>query len=308
MRKGEPLMKLITWLSETICWMNDCFRRVRLKPVPAFWGPTGLLRAKKTNKLFYGAVIGASLAGFIISLSAENVAAASANSRKTVAAGLGFQDADMSSITVKTYDAESGEVLSSETYELDIKEEGPAMHQPSSRIFAGGVGVGEDGLSEFILRVYDAENGKFLWEGRLNLGVGIDPDVAAFPVVAYVQPRTAVLRVFNRTKKSGQPYFVLRAINPETGQLVWGDQFSADAANVKVERISRSVIDMTGGGPSEIDFRIKMPDEAGRQVLWEDKVVPGVDEEVAGLERSDDPGMLPVWPDSSSQIAGKDGI
>ncbi|HXH85608.1 MAG TPA: hypothetical protein VNI35_02210 [Nitrospira sp.] len=253
-------------------------------------------------------MIGASLAGFMISLSAENVAAASANPRKTVAAGLGYQDADMSSITVKTYDAESGEVLSSETYELDIKEDGPAVNRPSSRIFAGGVGVGGDGLSEFTLRVYDAENGKFLWEGRLNLGVGINPEVDAFPVVAHTQSRAAVLRVFNRTKRSGQPYFVLRATNPETGQLVWGDQFSADAANVKVERISRSVIGMTGGVPSEIDFRIKMPDEAGRQVLWEDKVVPGVDEEVAGPERSDDPGMLPVWPDSSGQTAGKDGI
>jgi hypothetical protein len=301
-------MKLITWLSETICWMNDGFRFVQLKPVPASWGPTGLLRDQKTNKLFYGAVIGASLASFMIFLSAENVAAASANPRKTVAAGLGYQDADMSSITVKTYDAESGEVLSSETYELDIKEEGPATHQPGSRIFAGGVGIGGDGLSEFTLRVYDAENGKFLWEGRLNLVVGIDPDVAAFPVVAYAQPRASVVRVFSRTKRSGQPYFVLRAINPQTGQLVWGDQFSADAANVKVERISRSVIGMTESVPSEIDFRIKMPDEAGRQVLWEDKVVPGVDEEVAGPERSDDPGMLPVWPYGSSQTAGKDGI
>jgi len=301
-------MKIITWLSEIMYWMNEGFRFVQLKPVPASWGPTVLLRAQKTKKLFCGVLIGASLAGFMISLSAENVAAASANPRKTVAAGLGYQDAGTSSITVKTYDAESGEVLSSETYELDIKEEGPATNQPSSRIFAGGVGVGGDGLSEFTLRVYDAENGKFLWEGRLNLGVGIDPEVAAFPVVAYVQPRASVVRVFSRTKTSGQPYFVLRAMNPQTGQLLWGDQFSADPANVKVERISRSVIGMTEAVPSEIDFRIKMPDEAGRQVLWEDKVIPGGDEEVAVPERSDDPGMLPVWPYDSSQTADKNGI
>jgi hypothetical protein len=308
MRKGELPMNIVTWLSETIDRMSDGFGFTQLKPVHMSWGPTGSLRSKKVKKLFYGALIGASLASFMISLSAENVAAASVNSRKTVAAGLGYQDADMSSITVKTYDAESGEVLSSETYELDIKEDGPAANHPSSRIFAGGVGVGDDGLSEFTLRVYDAENGKFLWEGRLNLGIGIDPDVAAFPVVAHVQPRAAVVRVFSRTKTIGQPYFVLRAMNPQTGQVVWGDQFSADPANVKVERINRSVIGMTEVVPSEIDFRIKMPDEAGRQVLWEDKVVPGGDEEIAVPERSDDPGMLPVWPYGSSQTAGKDGI
>ena len=301
-------MKLITWLSESIFRKSDGVRLAQPKPPPVSWSSGSGPRAKKTNKLFYGALIVASLAGFIISLSAEAAASASANSRKTVAAGLGYQDADMSSITVKTYDAESGEVLSSETYELDIKEDGPAVNRPSSRIFAGGVGVGGDGLSEFTLRVYDAENGKFLWEGRLNLGVGINPDFAAFPVVTHVQPRAAVVKVSARTKTSGQPFFVLRAINLQTGQLVWGDQFSADESNVKIERISRSVIGMTGVVPNEIDFRIKMPDEDGRQLLWEDKVVSGVEEEIAVPERSDDLGMLPVWPYGSSQTAGKDGI
>src|SRR5215467_3398917 len=95
-----------------------------------------------------------------------------AKSRKTVAAGFGFQDTESSSITVKTYDAQSGEVLSADTYELDIKDDGPPSSHPRTRIFAGGVGVGSEGLSEFILRVYDASNGQFLWEGRLNQDAG----------------------------------------------------------------------------------------------------------------------------------------
>ena len=180
------------------------------------------------------------------------------------------------------------------------REELPGQRDSRVRVHLGGARsvdrVGDDGLSEFTLRVYDAKNGKFLWEGRLDLRADIDPDVAAFPVVAHVRSRAAVVRIFNRTRTSGQPYFVLRAINPETGQLVWGDQFSANAANAKTEHACRSVIGMTEVAPSEIDFRIKMPDEAGRQVLWEDKIVPGLDEELAVPERSDDPGMLPVWP------------
>ncbi len=302
-------MRLIAWCSEVMRQLEGNFRLVQRDPVPVCSCSTGFIRPIKTNSAFYVAIVGAALLGFNSAIPAWSADASPEKSRKTVAAGLGYQDADMSSITVKTYDAESGEILSAETYELDIKDDGPPLSRPRTRIFAGGVGVGSDGLSEFTLRVYDAANGRFLWEGRLNLSSGSNPDVAAFPVVAQVQPRTAIMKVTGRTKTSGQPYFVLRAVNPETGQLAWADEFSADPANVRVERISRSVIGMTGVIPREIDFRIKMPDEAGQQLLWEDKVVSAIDEEDALPERSDDSaGKLPMWPQGSSQRVERDGI
>jgi len=188
--------------------------------------------------------------------------------KAVVAAGFGFQDEDSSFITVKTYDAHSGEVLSADTYELDIKDDGPPSSHPRTRIFAGGLGVGTGSLSEFTLRVYDASNGRFLWEGRLNLAVGDHPEGATHRVAAQVQPRAAVTRIAVRAKEAGQPHFVLRAHNPETGQVVWTDEFSTEAPEVRVERISRSVVGMTGSAPRDIDFRIKMPDQAGRRWLW----------------------------------------
>jgi outer membrane protein assembly factor BamB len=309
MSKGGPLMMLISSWSEAIRHLKESVKLVQREPVPDSCRSTCFIRTNKTNRFFYVAVVGAGLIGFNSSIPAWSADASTGKARTTVAAGLGYQDADTSSITVKTYDAESGEVLSAETYELDIKDDGPPSSHPRTRIFAGGVGAGSDGLSEFTLRVYDAANGRFLWEGRLNLGVGSNPDVAAFPVVAQIQPRPAMVKVTGRTKTSGQPYFVIRAVNPETGQLAWSDEFSADPANVKVERISRSVIGMTGVIPREIDFRIKMPDEAGRQLLWEDKVVPNVEEETALPERSEDSaGNLPMWPQGSSQRVERDGI
>lgn len=208
-----------------------------------------------------------------------------------VAAGFGFQDEESSFITVKTYNAQSGEVLSAETYELDIKDDGPPSSQPRTRIFAGGVGVGSGSLSEFTLRVYDASNGRFLWEGRLNLTAGDHPEGATHRVTARVQPRAAVTRVASQSKEGGQPYFVLRALNPQTGQLVWSDEFSTQAPVVRVERISRSVVGMTGTAPRDIDFRIKMPDQAGRRWLWEDKVEPAEDAEVSAPESSDETGL-----------------
>ena len=233
-----------------------------------------------------------------------------AKPRATVAAGFGFQDAESSSITVKTYDAESGEVLSAETYELDIKDDGPPSSHPNARVFAGGVGLGVDGLTEFTLRVYDAANGRFLWEGRLNLGVDSNPDLAIHRVVARVQPRSSAVRTAGQSAaRPGQPYFVLRAMNPETGQLMWGDQFTTQGAQVRVEQIGRSIIGMTGAAPRDIDFRIKMPDDSGRRLLWEDKVVQETESEETATKQSDEaPSMLPAWHQDAGEPSQKDAI
>lgn len=209
-----------------------------------------------------------------------------------VAAGFGFQDENTSFITVKTYNAQSGDVLSAETYELDIKDDGPPSAHPRTRIFAGGLGAGTGNLSEFTLRVYDASNGRFLWEGRLNLTVGDHSDTATHRVSAHVQPKALVTRTAARAGEAGQPYFVLRARNPQTGQLVWSDEFSTETAPVRIERISRSVIGMTGTAPRDIDFRIKMPDLDGRLWLWEDKVEPAEEDEESSAEQSDETGGL----------------
>lgn len=56
-----------------------------------------------------------------------------------VAAGFGYQSGDVSTITVKIYDPQTGDVLSDDTYELNVKEERSAKGSgPQERIFAGG--------------------------------------------------------------------------------------------------------------------------------------------------------------------------
>lgn len=232
--------------------------------------------------------------GPVIASSADSGSTHVAQPRVMVAAGLGYQDAESSSITVKTYDAESGEVLTADTYELDIKDDGPPSSQPRARIFAGGVGASSNGLSEFTLRVYDAANGRFLWEGVLNFTAADFPDGAPSPISARVEPRKFVSKVATRMSANGQPYFVLRAQNPETGRLMWVDEFSVDSAGTRVDLVGRSVVGIQEATPRDIDFRIKMPDKDGRQVLWEDRVLSDEDDETGEPERFDAaPGMLP---------------
>jgi hypothetical protein len=218
-----------------------------------------------------------------------------------VAAGVGFENAETSTITVKTYDAENGAILSDETYELNVREDAAsAGSQPRERIFAGGVGPGADGLSAFTLRVYDSATGRFLWEGLLNLSVGDRESGSTHRVVAQlVAPQATVTQVRSRGVIDGQPQFFLRAVDSVTGQLAWTDHFSAGAGTVaRAERVSRAAVGQTEGSATlsqQIEFRIRMMDNRNLQIMWEDTIEPTVEETdvVAGHDEAAE--NLPVW-------------
>ncbi|HEY6084926.1 MAG TPA: hypothetical protein VIU63_05995, partial [Nitrospira sp.] len=283
---------IIRWWLHAAAAIMNCMKPTILEPVRVRCTHDVARRVRKVLPL---AVIGWSLIGFCPSGFAGQADVAPANPtkvRKIVAAGFGFQNADSSIITVKTYDADSGEVLSNESYDLDIKEDGPAVAgQSHERIFAGGVGIGADGLSEFTLRVYDAVDGRFLWEGRLNLGVS-GGEVDTVPVVASLQPRATVSRISSRSHADGQPQFLLRVLNAETGQLVWADQFSTERSTARVERINLTA----STAPRDIDFRIQMFEENGRQLLWEDHIIPAVEGSAASSEpHEEEAALIPRW-------------
>ncbi|BFU96182.1 MAG: protein of unknown function [Nitrospira sp.] len=215
--------------------------------------------------------------------------------RKTVAAGFGVQTAESSMITVKTYDAESGEILSDESYELDIKEDRPTTSpQSQERIVAGGVGIGADGLSEFMLRVYDAADGKFLWEGRLNLNVSGTAGEAV-PVAVAVRPHATVTQVAQKSDPAGQPFFLLRVLDRDTGQLMWFDQFSTEGARVRAERVNRAASSLRQIDSHDVDFRIRMFDGAGRRLLWEDRVAEASEGSPSSELMEDGAGVIPQW-------------
>jgi hypothetical protein len=217
-----------------------------------------------------------------------------------VAAGFGYQVGDVSTITVKIYDPQSGEVLSDDTYELNVKEESAAKGpQPQARIFAGGVGPGATDLSNFVLRVYDATTGKFQWEGNLNL-TPRDVESAGQLVSTIVPRRATVTRVREISPTSPQPSFLLRALDPETGGLVWQDEFSTDGNNrVRMERIANRRVSEDRDQPElsrSFDFRIRMSEDEGRHILWEDQFAQTEAEEVVESEAVEEKALqLPTW-------------
>ena len=293
-------MTIIQWLSETISEVMEWLSPIGRELVLIYQEPRIEGWRKKT---FYVASIACTVMSFGLPLAAWTADFSSlvpVPSRMVVAAGVGYENAETSTITVKTYDAENGAILSDETYELNVREDAAsAGSQPRERIFAGGVGPGADGLSTFTLRVYDAATGRFLWEGLLNLSGGNQESDAAHRVVAHLAPQATVAQVRSLGDIDGQPKFFLRAVDVATGQLVWTDHFSAGAGtSARAERVKRVVVGHTEGlaVPSQqIEFRIRMMDDQDRQILWEDTIEPTVEETemVAGHDAAAE--NLPVW-------------
>lgn len=254
-------------------------------------------KRKFCSALIVGAVIG--LSSPITAWTADLSSRVQVKPWAIVVAGVGYENAETSKLTVKTYDAESGVILTDETFELDVREDAASMDSaPRERIFAGGVGPGGDGLSSFTLRAYDAATGKFLWEGLLNLTAGNHEAGSPYQVVAHlVTPQATVTRIRNQETIDGQPQFFLRAVDQATGQLAWTDHFSAGVF-ARTEHVNRAVVGQTeelAALSQQIEFRIRMMDNQGRQVKWEDTIETAVEETDLAVRHDAAAETLPVW-------------
>lgn len=240
--------------------------------------------------------------GLVSAMLAPSIAWSGADAAKAtiVAAGFGYEVGDVSTITVKIYDPQSGEVLSDDTYELNVKEDSSAKGvQPQERIFAGGVGPGATDLSNFVLRVYDAKTGKFQWEGNLNL-TPRDAESSGQLVSTLVPRRATVTKIREAAATVPQPSFLLRALDPETGGLVWEDEFSTDGkGRVRMDRVTDRLSGDDGnaaGLSRSFDFRIRMFEADGRHLLWEDQFAQQDAEDAAQPESVEDRAAeLPTW-------------
>jgi hypothetical protein len=216
-----------------------------------------------------------------------------------VAAGFGYQIGTVSTIAVKVYDAESGNILSDEVYELAVKESDGVSSSRGPRIFAGGVGLGATDLSNFVLRVYDANTGVFQWEGRLNL---VQPDgKAEGKLVSTLLPRHAIItkvQIIEATIE--EPVFLLRAMDLATGMLVWEDEFTTVRMRIpRAQLIAGPSLQPKSSSLANshtFNFSIRMYDPSGKKVLWEDQLSQRESDEGPEQSHSDQADLLPSWP------------
>ncbi|TKB33502.1 MAG: hypothetical protein E8D51_07110, partial [Nitrospira sp.] len=101
-------MTMMQRLSQTIQEMSEWFRPIRRELAPVYQGRQVSGRRRKV--LYVGLVLMASFSSGVpvIAWSADVPSLVPSKVRKVVAAGVGYENAETSSITVKTYDAETG--------------------------------------------------------------------------------------------------------------------------------------------------------------------------------------------------------
>jgi hypothetical protein len=225
--------------------------------------------------------------------------AGSLDKKAIVAAGFGFQIGSVSAISVKVYEADSGAIVSDDVYELTVKEGDGAGGSGGARIFAGGVGQGATDLSNFILRVYDANTGVFQWEGRLNL-VQPDRKGGGQTISTRKFSRATITRVHAEQQASEQPIFLLRAVDTVTGSLVWEDKFTTVLGGTShihsIADRSTMLGRVSTSSSHRFEFSIRMYDLSGKKILWEDQVSRRESEEGGQESLNDQADLLPVWP------------
>ncbi|NGZ09263.1 MAG: hypothetical protein CV088_07720 [Nitrospira sp. LK70] len=276
----------------------------RWDPLPSFSGPVHVTDQLRSRAYHKPSQILSWLVSLVLCLSFSIGQAwgeiGAEDKREIVAAGFGYQSGTVSTIAVKVYDAESGDILSNEIYELAVKESDGVRSNRGPRIFAGGVGLGATDLSNFVLRVYDANSGVFQWEGRLNL---VQPDwKAGGKVVSTALPRQATVTLVQFVGVSTeQPVFLLRAMDAATGVLVWEDEFTTVRTRIpRAQPIASRSIQPDSIPPASshtFNFRIRMYDPSGKKVLWEDQLSQLETDEEAEQSHGDQADILPAWPD-----------
>src|SRR5262249_42868803 len=121
--EGGPHVTIIHRGCETISDVREWCEPVGRQSVPAY---RERRIDRRKGKAFSVALIACAMIGSIFPMAAWTADLSSlipVKPRKVVAAGVGYETGETSLITVKTYDAENGAILSDDTYELNVRED-----------------------------------------------------------------------------------------------------------------------------------------------------------------------------------------
>ncbi len=218
-----------------------------------------------------------------------------------LAAAFGFQAAGSSTITVRTYDGPTGAILSEDAFDVNVKEDGVAEHDENrGRIFAGGIGTNSEGKSKFMLRVYDAETGRFLWEGQLNL-LKLEEGAMTRASAVLVPNNPVTVQNAAIFQKPLQTLFSVRAMNPTTGGVVWQDQF-APGSRIRTKG-EGALFHMPRTRPIHepighiFDLLVRTYDRSSGTLLWEDSFeqLDRIEEPEGEPEIHAYPQAIPSW-------------
>jgi hypothetical protein len=217
---------------------------------------------------------------------------------RVVAVGFGYQRGNTSLIRIRTYDAETGDMLSEERFDLNVVGEDPKKDGATGdRVFAGAAYLDSRTITEFPMRVYDARSGAYLWQGNLNFVITESGDPRQQTSIAG-EPSSLFLRlVGDAALPTIESSLIVQAVDRLSGRPVWRQMFSP-----RKERSERVAVEsQTDRTEAEIDNRdyeviVRSFNRETEELVWTDRLsTSDVIDDVSGDE-PERAQLIPGWP------------
>ncbi len=220
---------------------------------------------------------------------------------RVIAVGFGYQRGPTSSIRIRTYDMQTGDLLSEDLFDLNVVGDEPKESEPAGdRIFAGAVALGRAGLGDFPMRVYDAQSGRYLWQGHLNfVDIGSDDPRRRAGTRSYRIGSEGTARIVSAEPTADiEAHFLVQAVDTESGRAIWQQAFRSDPPMPEVIGGQRDA-ESNAVGTASRDYEIVVRSyerETGR-LVWSDRLsTRDRMDELADDEAVDRAQVLPLFP------------
>ncbi len=212
---------------------------------------------------------------------------------RVVTAGLGVKTADVSSFILRSYEADTGDLISEDEFDLSVDPDtADAVAAGGGRVYAVGSGLTTAGTLSLLVRAYDARTGDLLWIDELNPAANPRHQTRSTEAE---RPHAWLMQTFVRPQSHS--LFTVRATDKESGQVLWQDEFLPAAEDLRAGEASGST-SQDQPGPGDFSLVVRTYEDPTNKLLWEDKFDPATRNERI---RENGAGLDPASPLETDQ-------
>jgi PQQ-like domain len=188
------------------------------------------------------------------------------------AAGSGERGTGNQDFLIRAYDAKSGALLwEDQADKAGHNDAAFALAVRGGQVFAAGFGTNAAGNQDFLIRVYQAEDGALIWEDQVDQA-GFNDTALALAVGG-----GRVFAAGSGQRTPGNEDFLVRAYDATSGALLWEDQVDQaggfDGVNaIVVERGRLFAAGFVTNAAGNFDVLIRAYEAKTGTLLWEDQV------------------------------------
>lgn len=216
---------------------------------------------------------------------------------RVVAVGFGYQRGNASLIRIRAYDAETGDMLSEERFDLNVVGEDPTKRESNGeRVFAGATYLDSGTIREFPMRVYDARSGAYLWQGNLNF-VSTDIGDPRQQTGGRIRSRLHLHRVKDVATSIVESNLIVQAVNRLSGRPVWSQTFSPNKERSEGVTLESGAEQAEATMDNcEYEVIVRSYDRETDQLIWTDRLSTSDTIDAVNEDEPERAQLIPGWP------------